>query len=147
MTEAPFVSDDIKNIRNVAGRADAFQLLSRSFAPSICGHERVKAGLLLQMIGGTEKNLANGTHLRGDINVLLIGDPSCGKSQMLRFVMNTAPLAVSTTGRGSSGVGLTAAMIRDPASRDFHIEAGAMVLADKGFICIDEFDKMGLNDR
>merc|ERR1719487_2815722 len=147
MTNQPFVSDDITNIRNIANRPDAFQLLARSFAPSICGHAYPKAGMLLQMISGTEKNLANGTHLRGDINVLLVGDPSCGKSQMLRFVMNTAPLAVSTTGRGSSGVGLTAALLRDPGSRDFNIEAGAMVLADRGFICIDEFDKMGQNDR
>jgi len=147
MTNLPFVSDDITNIRNMANRPDAFQLLARSFAPSICGHENPKKGMLLQMIGGSEKNLANGTHLRGDINLLLVGDPSCGKSQMLRFIMNTAPLAVSTTGRGSSGVGLTAALSREPGSRDFNIEAGAMVLADRGFICIDEFDKMSQSDR
>merc|ERR1712100_437532 len=145
--DTKLTGDDIREIRKISRRPDMLEILTRSFAPSICGHANPKAGMLLQMIGGTEKNLANGTHLRGDINLLLVGDPSCGKSQMLRFVMNTAPLAVSTTGRGSSGVGLTAALLRDPGSRDFTVEAGAMVLADRGFICIDEFDKMGQDDR
>jgi replicative DNA helicase Mcm len=139
-------SEDERQIRTIASKPDAYEKLIASFAPHIYGHEAIKEAILLLIVGSVTKRLDDGSTRRGDINVLLVGDPGTAKSEMLKFTAKIAPRGLYTSGRGSTAAGLTAAVIRDK-SGIMMLEAGAVVLGDQGIVCIDEFDKIKAEDR
>lgn len=139
--------EDERRIRALAQEPNIGQRIRKSIAPSIYGHDDVKTAIALSLFGGVPKDIGGKLRLRGDINVLLLGDPGTAKSQFLKYVEKTASRAIFTTGQGASAVGLTASVRKDPITHEWTLEGGALVLADKGFCLIDEFDKMNDADR
>lgn len=142
-----FTEEEEEEFLKLSRIPNLYDVFANSIAPSIYGNDDIKKAITCLLVGGSKKILPDGMRLRGDINVLLLGDPGTAKSQLLKFVEKVAPIAVYTSGKGSSAAGLTASVQRDPATRDFYLEGGAMVLADSGVVCIDEFDKMRDEDR
>uniref|UniRef100_A0A3Q2XFB4 DNA replication licensing factor MCM5 n=1 Tax=Haplochromis burtoni TaxID=8153 RepID=A0A3Q2XFB4_HAPBU len=136
-----------EELRALAASPNVYNSLSQSIAPSIYGSDDVKKAITCLLFGGSRKRLPDGLTRRGDINLLMLGDPGTAKSQLLKFVERCSPIGVYTSGKGSSAAGLTASVLRDPSTRGFIMEGGAMVLADGGVVCIDEFDKMREDDR
>eukprot|EP00929_Paragymnodinium_shiwhaense_P030369 TRINITY_DN1722_c0_g2_i1.p1 TRINITY_DN1722_c0_g2~~TRINITY_DN1722_c0_g2_i1.p1 ORF type:complete len:783 (+),score=250.21 TRINITY_DN1722_c0_g2_i1:78-2426(+) len=134
-------------VEDVHQKSNIYEHASKSIAPEIFGHGDVKKALLLSLIGGTTKTMKDGLKIRGEIHSLYMGDPGVAKSQLLKQVCKIAPRSVYTTGKGASGVGLTASVIRDKLTGEVTLEGGALVLADMGVCCIDEFDKMEESDR
>ena len=139
--------DDIKAITQLSKDERIGERIIASIAPSVFGHDDIKRALALSLFGGVSKNPQEKHKVRGDINVLLCGDPGCAKSQFLKYMQKIAPRAVFSTGQGASAVGLTAYVQRSQLTKEWTLEAGALVLADKGVCLIDEFDKMNDQDR
>ena len=142
-----FSDEEEQEFLEMSRRPDLYTLFASCIAPSIYGNADIKKAITCLLMGGSKKILPDGMRLRGDINVLLLGDPGTAKSQLLKFVEKCAPIAIYTSGKGSSAAGLTASVQRDTSTREFYLEGGAMVLADGGVVCIDEFDKMRDEDR
>lgn len=147
--EVEISDEDQETIKEYAQRDDIYELLTRSIAPSIYGYDKLKKATVYQLFSGVSKDMS-GSHRRGDIHILYIGDPGTAKSQLLQYVKKIAPRAVYTVGQGSSSAGLTATAVQETdvaGDQKWTLEAGALVLADKGIACVDEVDKMDAKDR
>ncbi|MFA5019996.1 MAG: LAGLIDADG family homing endonuclease [Candidatus Pacearchaeota archaeon] len=139
--------EDETQIKELSLDSDIFNKLSQTIAPSIYGHEKIKQALVLQLFGGVKKKKADGSASRGDIHILLVGDPGVAKSVILKFISTIAPKGRYVVGKSASGAGLTATVVRDEFLKGWSLEAGAMVLSNKGIVCIDEIEKMDQTDR
>jgi DNA replication licensing factor MCM2 len=147
MAVGALTDEDIKMIHTLARDEKIGEKIFASIAPSVYGHNDIKRALALGLFGGVPKDPGQKHKIRGDLNVLLCGDPGTAKSQFLKYMEKIAPRPVFTTGQGASAVGLTAYVQRSPMTKEWTLEAGALVLADKGVCLIDEFDKMNDQDR
>lgn len=138
--------DEIGEIKSLASKNEVVDILIDNFAPSIYGNNRVKEAILLQLFGGSGGQKGDGIKVRGNIHVLLVGDPGAAKSQLLKTASKIAPKSMFVSGKSASGVGLTASVIKDDLTKGWALEAGAMVLASGGLCAIDELDKMSVDD-
>ncbi|MEM4714390.1 MAG: minichromosome maintenance protein MCM [Candidatus Nanoarchaeia archaeon] len=144
--EIEITPEDEKEIKELAAKPNIYEKLIASIAPSIYGYENIKEAIVLQLFSGVKKIREDGTKTRGDIHIFLVGDPGSGKSELLRYVATLAPKARYVAGKGATAAGITASVVRDEFIRGWALEAGALVLANKGLCAIDELDKMSADD-